>query len=311
MALSLGRWRRAATQFAIRQTIGAMGMLPAGARRVAVRSLVSLAASVPMLRRRIRENVRLALGQEPSAETIRLYFQQVGWFMSNTLTTFHQGFARSAASSEIEFDQSVRVLDEAAAEGRGVVLACPHWAGHELAAAAINLRHPLVMLVREAATSERAERKLKWYRSLGAEIVLRPHGASTMSDALAYLQVLKRGKVLAVTPDLLSDADEGVEVSIFGRLAQLHRGAFVLAVLARAPMIRASGEWKSAKLVLTFERAPAPMAGERKAAIRETAQDWCRWFEERVRAHPELWLFWLDKRWSRFLRATPRSRGVE
>ena len=43
--------------------------------------------------------------------------------------------------------------------------------------------------------------------------------------------------------------------------------------------------------------------GDRDGAVRAAAQDWCLWFEDKLRANPENWLFWLDKRWSRFLRA--------
>jgi len=57
--------------------------------------------------------------------------------------------------------------------------------------------------------------------------------------------------------------------------------------------------------VLTFDRARLPEVNDRAMAIRLALQDWCGWFEQRLRANPENWLFWLDKRWSRFLRATP------
>jgi lauroyl/myristoyl acyltransferase len=50
---------------------------------------------------------------------------------------------------------------------------------------------------------------------------------------------------------------------------------------------------------------------DRDAAVRAAVQDWCRWFEGKLRESPENWLFWLDKRWSRFLRATPRAPEVQ
>ena len=52
----------------------------------------------------------------------------------------------------------------------------------------------------------------------------------------------------------------------------------------------------------------AMMSGTSTAAqIRAGMQQWCSWFEAEVRAKPENWLFWLDKRWTRFLRETPRT----
>jgi lauroyl/myristoyl acyltransferase len=312
MADYLRHLRRTATELAIRQAIKATAALPMGIQRPVVRSLVASAGAIPMLRWKVHKNMRLALGCDVPAQAARSYFRQVGWLLSSSLATFHHGFARTTILQEIEFDGTVRVLDEAIAEGRGVVLTVPHWTGHELAAAAINLRHPMVMLVRQAPTSEHAARKLKWYEALGAETVLRPSGASTIYDAVAYLKVLRRGRMLAVTPDLLASPEQGVEVSIFGRRARFHAGAFALAILAGAPMIRISNRWQSDSTgLLTFERAPPPASGDRDAAIHAAVQDWCRWFEERLRSHPENWLFWLDKRWSHFLRATPRASGAE
>ena len=311
MPAYLQQLRRTATQLAIRQVIAASAALPVGAQRSTMRSLVAFVGDLPMLRRKVRDNMHLALGRDVPADAERLYFRHLGWFWSNALASFNHGFTNTPISQEVKFDDSVRIMDEAVAEGRGVVLASPHWSGHELVAARISLRHPMVMLVRQAPTSERASRKLKWYNALGAEIVLRPSGASSIKDAVAYLKVLKRGRTLGITPDLLADEEQGVEVSIFGRPARLFGGAFALAISAGAPMLRPFFRWQGdASVVVAFERAPVFDGADREAAVRAAVQDWCRWFENRLRESPENWLFWLDKRWSRFLRATPRGAGV-
>lgn len=312
----LHRLRRNAAQIAIRQSIVATAALSISAQRSTVRFLVWLASSIPMLRRRVRENMILALGDEVPAQAERRYFQHAGWSLSGALATFHHGLTGTPIPGEVKFDETIRLLDEAVAEGRGVILTAPHWSGHELLAASVNLRHrnkhPMVMLVRQAPTPERAARKQKWYNALGAEIVLRPNGSSAIKDAVTYLKFLKHGKVLAITPDLLADAEHGVEVSIFGRRARLHGGAFALAILARAPMIRASVQWQGdSTAILAFERAGVADTGDHDAIVRAAAQDWCRWFEGRLRANPENWLFWLDRRWGRFLHATPRTSTTE
>jgi lauroyl/myristoyl acyltransferase len=305
------RFRRGATQLAVRHLINVTAPFPVGAQRSVARSLAAVAYRIPTVRRAVRENMRLALGQDVPAQAVRLYFQHLGWFWSSALATFNRGFAATPVPTEVEFDHSIRVLDEAAAEGNGVVLTAAHWSGHELAGATINRRHPMVMLVRPAMTSEREARKLKWYRALGAEIVVRPSGTSGIKDAAAYLNVLRRGKMLAITPDLLADPEQGVETIIFGRPARLYGGAFALAISARAPLIRLSFLWQpDSKLLLKFDRAPLPDVADRATAIRIAVQEWCRWFEDRLRANPENWLFWLDKRWSRFLHTTPRASGA-
>src|SRR6266853_1914420 len=172
VADSLQQLRRAATQLAIRQAIMATAGLPIGVQRSVVRSLVALAGGIPMLRRKVRENMRLALGHDVPAQAASLYFRHLGWLLSTSLSTFHYGVAATPVPDEVKFDGSVHLLDDAVAEGRGVVLTMPHWSGHELVCAIINRRHPMAMLVRDAPTSERRARKLKWYNALGAETVL-------------------------------------------------------------------------------------------------------------------------------------------
>jgi lauroyl/myristoyl acyltransferase len=177
----------------------------------------------------------------------------------------------------------------------------------------INRRHPTTLLVRQARTPERTARKLKWYTALGVETVLRPDRASTVKDAVAYLGILKKGKALGITPDLLAEPGQGMETQIFGRSARLHGGAFAIAIAARAPMMRMFLRWQSdTSLVVAWERAPSPPGnGDRDAAIRISMQDWCRWFEKKLHENPENWHFWLDKNWSRFLRQTPRTSSAE
>jgi lauroyl/myristoyl acyltransferase len=262
------------------------------------------------MRQRVRENMSLALGPGLPAHAERLYFRHLGWFLARSLATFHRGFEATPVPGEIGFDESIRILDDAVAEGRGAVITSPHWSGHELVAAQVNRRHPMTLLVRQASTDDRMARKLKWYNALGAEIVLRPRQASMVKDAVAYLNVLKRGRVLAITPDLLAGAPQGIETQIFGRGARLHGGAFAIAMAGRAPMVRPFFKWQSdTKVVVAWERAPDPPGGDRETAVRDAVEDWCKWFEGKLRVNPENWLFWLDKSWSRFLRATPRTTG--
>lgn len=313
MAEALQRLRRAATQMAIGHLIATAGALPRPLQHSAVRSLVGLAAGVPMLRRKLAENMRLALGYDVSTETQRAYFDRVGWLLNNSLSAFHHGLAATSLPEGLTYDETVGVLDEAVAERRGVVITCPHWTGHELVAATIGRRHPMAMVVRQVSDANRMARKLKWYDALGVETVLRPDRGSTIKDAVAYLKVLKSGKLLAITPDLLADPGHGVETRIFDRPARLHGGAVTLAIMANAPLIRVFGRWRpDHSVVPVFGRAALKLdCDDRGAAIRAGVQDWCHWFEQTVRAQPQDWLFWLDKRWSRFLRETPRDLGAE
>ena len=155
MKISASQFGRAITQLAIRQTIRATARLSVEQQRKTVRSLVEFAGAIPLLRSRVRENMRLALGFDVPAQSESLYFRRVGWFLGNALSVFHHGLKSSSILDHVKFDKSVGLLDDAVSQGRGAVIVSPHWSGHELLATAINRRHPLVALVRQSAGAER------------------------------------------------------------------------------------------------------------------------------------------------------------
>src|SRR4029077_4892970 len=304
MDFSLSQLRRDLTQRAIRSAIAATARVSIDHQRRTIRSLTRLLGETPMLRLRVRTNMLMALGDDVPPDAEILYFRRLGWFLASALAVFPPGTKASAVFDEIKFDQSIAVLDAAVAEGRGAVIISPHWCGHELVAAEVNRRRRMTLLVRQASSSERMARKLKWYGALGVEIVLRPKHTSTVRDAVAYLNVLRRGGVLAIPPDLLVEAPQGVETQVFGRQASVHGGAFAIAIAAGAPMILPYFRWQpDSTLLVSCERAPEPPTGcERATANRLALENWWIWFEQKLRSNPENWLFWLDKRWSRFLR---------
>lgn len=308
MADSLRQFRRNATQLALRNALAATAPLPIGLQRSLALAAASLACTSP-LRQRVRENMRLAFGPSLPAGAPRRYFRRLGWLFSNALTTLHHGLDASRVPDELTFDATASVLDDAMAQGRGAILTTPHWVGHELAGGMITRRQTLVMLVREASTPQRTDLKLKWYRSIGVETVLRPRQSSMFEDAKACLRVLKGGRMLAITPDLLAGPGQGVDVTVFGRDLRLQGGAFALASMARSPIVRTSPRWLSDnRVIVQFSQGAQPPEGSsRDATMHFGLQDWCNWLEAHLRVHPEDWLFWLDKSWSRALRSVPRT----
>jgi lauroyl/myristoyl acyltransferase len=166
MDFSLSQLRRDLTQRAIRSAIAATARVSIDHQRRTIRSLTRLLGETPMLRRRVRTNMLMALGDNVPPDAEILYFRRLGWFLASALAVFHHGTKASAVFDEIKFDQSIAVLDAAVAEGRGAVIISPHWCGHELVAAEVNRRHRMTLLVRQASSSERMARKLRWYGAL-------------------------------------------------------------------------------------------------------------------------------------------------
>jgi hypothetical protein len=130
-------------------------------------------------------------------------------------------------------------------------------------------------------------RKLKWYSALGVDVVVRPRGASAIKDAAAYLKVLRQNQILAITPDLLTTPDAGIGVEICGRPGKIS-GAFAIASIARAPLLRPFPRWQSdSRVILSWASVDLPSDDQnRTAVIAGAAQDWRRWFERKLRSQP-------------------------
>jgi KDO2-lipid IV(A) lauroyltransferase len=196
------------------------------------------------------------------------------------------------------------------AKGKGVLLAAAHFFCHEMGAAAINLRHPIVALVRESKDSAHQEIKDRWYLATGMEVVRRSRQSSLMSDTLAYLRVLRANKVLAITPDLPMADDKGVPVRLLGRDVVLPSGLVALSLRSGAPLVPCWGEWlpdrhgRPREGVIRFD-APLefPSGGNREATIQAGMQEYATRLEDYLRRFPENWMFWLDKRWTRIWQA--------
>jgi lauroyl/myristoyl acyltransferase len=260
------------------------------------------------LRRRLATNLRMA-GLDPTTSRLDHYFANFGEWAGWSLAVYQAGFERSGVADLIDLDQSVSHLDQAVAAGRGVVLAAPHVFCHEMAAAAINRRHRVVALVREAKSPARERLKQRWYEATGLATVRRPRHASVIGDTLAYIRLLRRGQVLAITPDLVVPANRGVPVAMFGREVHLLPGVVVLAMRAGAPVVTAFADRSGPRFRVTFsEPAHFVPSRDHDRGMRRGMQTWCDALETYLKQSPENWMFWLDKRWTMALRTPTRAR---
>src|SRR5262249_47030905 len=158
------------------------------------------------------------------------YFRLLGDWLAKSMVTYHRGFADSGFVDCIQFDHTISRLDEALAKGRGAVLVSAHAFCHELGAAVINRRHPVVALVRESKNPVHNAIKSRWYEATGLEVVTRPRKGSMLADVMSYIHVLRSGKVLAVTPDLPAMDGSGVPVRVLGHRVALNPGMAALAL---------------------------------------------------------------------------------
>jgi lauroyl/myristoyl acyltransferase len=303
-------WRRTATQAVERGFIRLTRRLGPAAGLGVGDALGSLARFAVPLRQRLATNLQRA-GITPTESILNRYFHRFGCWSGWSLAVYQAGLEASGVGARFVFGESVVNLDRAVARGKGVVLACPHLFCHEIAAAAISRRHPVVALVRESKDPRRGAVKQRWYEATGMETVRRARDSSVVADTLAYLRVLRGGRVLGITPDVLMPPDKGMPVRMFGRQLTLSPGVVLLAMRAGAPLVTPLGEWldaepggRGAHVRMHFsEPLLFPVSGDRERTLRDGLQAWCSHIEDYLRRRPENWMFWLDKRWAHALAA--------
>jgi lauroyl/myristoyl acyltransferase len=313
--------RRRVTRSATLAALQVAGMLGNGQTRSLGVSFGRFAHLIPGLRERLANNLRAA-GMDASEGTVKTYFRRLGLWIGHSVGVYEAGLDRSLISTQVSLDPAtVHYLDEAAARGKGVVVASPHLFFHEIAAGLIHRRHPMTALVRESKDPLWEAIKVRWYaESLGLRTVMRPRKGSAAGDIAAMLRVMRGGQLLGITPDVLTSRSSGLPVQIFGRTVSMSPGMILLAMRSGAPLITAGGRWFKDRTAPTGERAhitfspplDLPRSADRDSALREGLQRWCTRFEESLRPSPADWLFWLDKGWTKVLRqpATTQWRAA-
>ena len=301
--------RRSATRTLLSGMLRLGGWLGPGGAIGLGRLLGGVCGFTGPLRKRLAANFRAA-GIEPTKDLLDRYFQRLGLWAGWSLAVYEHGLERSGIVQRIEFANSLAYLDEAAAQGRGVIVAAPHFFAHEITAAVAGRRHPFAALVRESKSAAHNDVKRHWYGALGMEMVHRARRSSMLADAVALIRVLRSGRVLGITPDVLVPEDQGMPVTMFGRTVSLAPGFAFLAMRSGAPVLTSHLEWltpenpREARIRVHCHPPMRMPEGGNREALREAMQSWCSHYETLLRQNPENWLFWLDKNWTRVLQGS-------
>jgi KDO2-lipid IV(A) lauroyltransferase len=269
---------------------------------------MSLALSnVPGWRDRVRSAMAAALGPDGfERRHVDQYFRHLADLFAFSAAVYRSGIQSAGLESQWLHDpSSSERYRQALAGGKGALMVCPHLIGHEIMAGSATAELPITVLVRKSPEPEYEAIKQRWYAAVGVEVAYRPQKGSALQglgEMTAALRVLRKNRILAITPDLVQKAGTGIPVQLFGRTIELPAGAFFLAVRTGAPLLPSFFHREGDRYRL-WTHDPLPIAGhlERDAAVADAAQRWATLFEEFVREHPDMWQFWLDKRWQKAL----------
>jgi Kdo2-lipid IVA lauroyltransferase/acyltransferase len=288
---------------ALRGVVGALGLLPWSAASGLGARIGALGYRPFGIRRRVVERQLAAAFPEWPGErvaaTARAAYAHLGRVMTEAMLLPSAKPGRVLDLFEPEaFGWDV--LQEALAEGKGVIAIAGHIGNWELGGAYLAARGVPVDAIARHMANPLADQWITDTRTrVGMQVVYDDQAVRRTTRAL------KEGRLVAFL------ADQGVKglastfVPFFGRPAKTPRGPAVFALRFGAPMVlvvpyrEPSGRYR-----MSLERIPLVSTGDREADIDTMVATWTRMLEGWVRRIPEQY-FWHHQRWRRQPPDTP------
>jgi lauroyl/myristoyl acyltransferase len=190
-------------------------------------------------------------------------------------------------------------LPDAMAAGRGAILALPHVANWDAAAAWVVAKGWPLVVVAERLKPDRVYNRFVAFReTLGMEVVPLTGGRRPPLEVLA--EKARQGYAVA----LLADRDlstRGVEVEFFGGRTRMPPGPALLALTTGAPLFSADLWYTADRVECVLERVtvPGPDEGPLDVRVRHVTQRLADAFASGIAAHPQDWhmlqKLWLDQ----------------
>ncbi|MCA2214724.1 phosphatidylinositol mannoside acyltransferase [Jidongwangia harbinensis] len=249
---------------------------------------------------RLRRNLRRVVGpQTGDADLDRLVRAGLRSYARYWMEAFRlPSQSRAQHIAGFRLDQ-LPEMAEHLDEGRGVILALPHLANWDAAAAFLVSSGYRLATVAERLKPEAVYRRFLAYReALGMEVVPLTGGPRPPLDVLA--ERVDQGYAVA----LLADRDlskRGVEVRFFGGRTRMPPGPALLALRTGAPLFAVDLQFRPDLVEARLTRIPMPDpdSGNLEVRTRVITQRLADAFEVAIADHPEDWhmlqKLWLDE----------------
>lgn len=294
----LKKWTRAASRWAAPRALKALQLLlsrtPAHKAEAMGERLGRIWWAVSR-RRRIRavKNIALAfpsLSPQEHEDMARRSFLHFG----RVTADFLSGSGSRLEEIEATMDIVGRpLLDEALAQGKGVMLVTGHFGHWERAARWMSLSgYPVSVVARDADQSDVNEMVNEVRRGPGTEVIARGNAARPV------IERLRAGEVVAIVPD--QNSKESF-LPFFGHRAGTVLGPGVLAERTGCLVIPCACVWVApGRYEFKFSAALEPQTGEGFSRGEGLMRSFNLFLESAIREHPEQYL-WVHDRW-RFAR---------
>ena len=249
---------------------------------------------------RLRGNLRQVVGPDlPDAELEKLVRAGLRSYARYWMEAFRLP-SRSPAQHQTDFRMEQETeFNAVLAEGKGMIVALPHLANWDAAAAwAVANGHKLVT-VAERLKPEAVYRQFLAYREkLGMEVIPLTGGRRAPLDALAERATQGYAVVLLADRDLSA---RGVEVRFFGARTRMPLGPALLAIRTGAPLYACNLRFTDTQTVGLLHRIelPAESDGPLDVRIKIATQRIADAFAIGIAEHPQDWhmlqKMWLDQ----------------
>ncbi|HET6268131.1 MAG TPA: lysophospholipid acyltransferase family protein [Acidobacteriota bacterium] len=228
--------------------------------------------------------------RDEAEASIRKSYQFFSHSLFDMLTCFPSFPAERMKLFEYE---GVDNLDAAYARKKGVLLFTAHYGAWEMMAMAHGYRKWPLGLMSRRLDNPYLEALLTHLRtSTGNFIIEKREGFRPM------LRALKEGKGVAILIDQNVVTDERIFVDFFGKLASTTPALALVKLKTDAAMIPVFSQPLSGDRYRFIYGRPVEVAlsGDREADVRAITQACTAVIEEKIREHPEYWL-WMHRRW--------------
>jgi len=240
--------------------------------------------------------LRRRAGVETSARAIyRAYLTNFADIARLILRLYRDGWA--AVFDSMEFAEAdVQRINALLAQHGGVALAIPHNLGSTFTGLRLCKVFPAVLVSKNSTSVQRTRIALDFFERLEAKVLMVRDG-SAMQLSRTMIKLLRSGKVLALTVDLLSKPDRGVAAEMFGQRVHFPAWGTRIPSAIGVPIVPLYVRSESGRLRAVF--GEALVTDDAEQAARHVAA----FFEHHILRDPASWAFLAEKKWGRVLQA--------
>ncbi len=245
-------------------------------------------------RRITLRNLEFAYGPELAPESrerlAREVFRQFVLFGFEILELLLAPLARIRRRVIIVGEEHV---DEALAQGRGLIAIAAHAGNWEYTTLGLGLKYKPVVVVGRELDLPWAERLARYLRQRGGNRMVSKQGG--LKEILRFL---KQNQIVGIVIDQNTAAEEGLLVDFFGHPARTTPIAALLARARGVPVLAGLSRRLPGgrHLLVFFPAIPMVKSGSAQADLIRHLELQNRAIEAWIRAEPAQWL-WLHRRW--------------